>query len=321
MLRLTDFSPKDKKFVQWKHLNQYISDYYYQAGFIDKAGLVRDCASFLSFSLTSESELKLFAANFCRDRFCLVCSYRKRLKWLSRFQQIQSQLKGKWLLITFTFKNCKPNKLAQTISNYQKSFSRLLDKSDCASIPSIQGAIKSLEITRNIFPDGSFEFHPHIHCLWLMPENYNKKSSDWIDVDELRLLWRRINNLDYNPIVRIDYVGNNSKKIYYAVRECVKYLGKPCSFTDEVSQASEHFYPGINAKILEYLYDACYRRRLIETYGNLRKSLGNLEKEKDLIHLSDLSDSESGKSKINQIRFSYFSDRNLGIFPSYYLEV
>ena len=50
----------------------------------NRAEKVENCATWLTYGKTTKAEFKLFYANFCRDRLCPMCSWRRSLKIFSQ---------------------------------------------------------------------------------------------------------------------------------------------------------------------------------------------------------------------------------------------
>ena len=89
----------------------------------------QDCASHIIFHHCKDKSHynRLHAANFCRDRMCLMCQWRKSLRTYANISKAVDQIlttnkqKPQFILLTLTVKNCevakyavKPNVMKQT---------------------------------------------------------------------------------------------------------------------------------------------------------------------------------------------------------------
>lgn len=81
-LNLSDVSEKDKPWDKHRKNSDVIANHYRGTEFDSYAHRMDMCGQVLRFqmvNLKNESKLKLVSANFCRVRYCQVCSWRRAL--------------------------------------------------------------------------------------------------------------------------------------------------------------------------------------------------------------------------------------------------
>ncbi len=230
-----------EKFEPKKTLSQLLYKSYKRLGEKSKADNVKRCGSFLEFAKTfgDDSEgvparvpvgvspdagtskiFKLYDANFCRDRLCPMCSWRRSLKIFNQVSQIMNVIEGKYrfIFLTLTVRNCSGSDLPKVISRMQESW-RLGLRRDKRFKKAVKGYFKALEVTHNLqkylckyikdekgnkkkitlvdenghlIPNSSYDtYHPHFHCILAVDESYfNKRCPDYIKQSEWLEMWR-----------------------------------------------------------------------------------------------------------------------------------
>lgn len=190
------------------------------------------CSNYLVFAdvvntETGEVTRKLQAAEFCRDRLCPMCQWRKSLVTFHQLSAIMNRIDAERpglvpLFLTLTVKNCKASDLDATIKRLLKSWSRMMNKSGRRPPWRISvGWFRALEITYNA---KTGEWHPHIHSIVLVPPEYFKDRDLYLDHDGWIAEWKRALRVDYDPSVDIRTVKGDRAK---AVAEVSKYAVKP----------------------------------------------------------------------------------------------
>jgi len=187
-----------------------------------------ECAKRLEFGWrdnkdTGESVLKLKSAYFCRVRHCPICQWRRSLMWLARFYQAFPKIyadhpEWRYIMVTFTVRNCKVSDLKQTITEMNKAWKRLIERKSWPGV----GFVRSLEITRGSWvmksnssliaprlvsriPLEERELkdkntaHPHYHCLIAVPPGY-MKGQKYLSTAKWAKLWQECLQVDYTPI-------------------------------------------------------------------------------------------------------------------------
>ena len=275
-LGLSELSEKDRIWDKHRYSADLVADHYRGEADFEKYALRMDtCAQLLDFKLlpnldTGQLELKLSGARFCRVPRCPICQWRRSLKWKGRALQVlplvlEDYPKYRWLFLTLTQKNCLVMELRKTITEMNKSFVRLT-KLKCWSV---QGWIKSLEVTRSY--DGNA--HPHFHCLLMVSPSYF--SRNYISYEDWTGLWQKAARLDYKPQVYIRAVSKNQNPTIL-IPEILKY-----SLKESDLYKSKEFLLEVTRQL--------YKMRCISVGGVLRQYLKKIEEEpEDLISINEL---------------------------------
>lgn len=200
-----------------------------------------------------EESGQITGANFCKQRLCPVCNYRRSTMLWHKVSNVINDIKNEKLLITLTVKNCTGDNLRNTIDGILESFHRLTSRRLWKK--NIVGFIRGLEITYNSQED---TFHPHIHILAIASENYFKE--DYIDVHTLRQWWTESARLDYYVQVDIRKITTTDK----AVAEVVKYAVKMADILQQNADEKR-------LRATQTLASCIVGRRLISTGGLIKK--------------------------------------------------
>lgn len=262
-----------------------------------------ECGDFLLFARKHDNKLKLARANFCKSRICNMCNWRRSLKLFGQVSQVIEAIRGKgikvrYLFLTLTVKNCKSDKLTETINQLNAGF-RLLVRNDKKNKPTkiacnLLGYMKAIEVTYNTKDD---TYHPHIHCILAVRPSYFK-SGNYMKHEDVQLLWQKCLNIDYAPQVNIKAIkaGNSTPK---SIAELAKY---PTKIATVLSVPTDK-----QKEVLYMLASAIKGRRLI-TFGGLFKdikaelNLIDVEKDNNLVNVGD-GDKES--QVINYVKFTW----------------
>lgn len=271
---------QETKFSEHKLQTNDILFKFYDTGFKSEAEKIKQCGNFLEFALkehqiTKDTKKKLANANFCKNRFCPMCSWRRTRNITGQlkeaFDVIQEKQKIATLFLTLTVSNPDVKDLKSTISKMNKSFKDMVKTK--AFNNAVLGYFKSIEILGDKTPKG--QAHPHFHILLVVKENYFKKS-DYINKAEWTEMWKKALRVDYTPVVdvrRIKSKNENFSDIDSAIIETVKYSVK---HSDLVKRSNEDFY---------YLYTQTKNLRFISAGGILKEHLNLIKIDEDLINL------------------------------------
>lgn len=249
--------------------NKYDENFLIETTSKNKAENFKNCGK----DIWLDDEGHITGANFCKQRLCPVCNYRRSTMMWHRINEIVSQFpENEFVFITLTVKNCNENELNNTINHLLESFHRITCRKTWQH--NFLGYVRGLEITYNA---NAKTYHPHIHILAVTSKEYFK--SDYIDIHTLRKWWQESANLEYFVQVNIEKVKNKEK----AVAEVAKYAVK----------MSDILESGISSQRLRatQILAACINgRRLISTGGCITKAARKLK-----IKLDDDYDSFSAR--------------------------
>ena len=267
-------------FMLHKHQTNDILLKFLNTGFKTESEKIKECGNYLEFALkqnqiTKDTKKKLAGANFCKNRFCPMCSWRRvrnitgQLK--DAFSCITEKQKIATLFLTLTVSNPDVKDLKSTISKMNKSFKKMSEKKPFKN--AILGYFKSIEILGDKTPKN--QAHPHFHILLIVKESYFKKS-DYLNKAQWTEMWKKALKVDYTPVVdvrRIKSKNENFSDIDSAIIETVKYSVK---HTELVNRSNADFY---------YLYTQTKGMRFISAGGILKEHLNLIKIDEDLINL------------------------------------
>lgn len=202
------FQPKKEYAMQ---LATVLDDF----GLDGRANRMCHCGDWLTFELTEEKH-KLVGANFCRDRLCPMCNWRRSLKIFGQVSKVLDSLQGQYqyIFLTLTVRNCHSDELADTLDVMQKGWHNLTKQKRFKV--AVAGTFRAIEITHRRFDD----YHPHYHVVLAVKRSYFKKG--YIPQAEWSAMWMRACGLDYNPVCDVRKVKGKEK----AVAEVSKYAVK-----------------------------------------------------------------------------------------------
>ena len=271
----------DNKFKPKKLMSSFLAKSYKRigTGFETKATSVKDCGNFLAFQSG-----KLQSADFCRDRLCPMCSWRKTLKIAGQVSSIVDEIVSDYdfIFLTLTIPNCSGSDLSKTVVRLYHAWSKLRKRKRFSD--SVCGYFKALEITRNTNKrSGSYgTYHPHFHVILAVKKDYFT-SDDYIKRSEWLDMWRSC--YGDNSITQLDvrkcYSKNKKrgfKSLSSAVVEGAKYAVKPSSYLGNVDKKG-NFTPFAESFVdesVETLSDALKYRRIFEMRGIFREIFDKL---------------------------------------------
>lgn len=300
----------EKKWTPKKEQSLILSDSYIRLDWRRKAERVADCGSWLEFVERSEhgqggavpgcpcgapdgtptrtTAYKLYHANFCRDRLCPMCSWRRSYKIFGQVSQIMNLLGNnyRYIFLTLTVPNCEPDELNKLIDDMVKGWHRLVNRK--AFKTAVKGFFRALEVTRNK-KDGTY--HPHFHVVLAVNPSYFT-SRDYIQRDEWLQLWQK--SMKDDTITQVDVRTMKNKKtgevsgeaLASAVAETAKYAVKSADYIFKNNDS-------LMDKIVLTLSSSLSHRRLTAfggCFAEAREKLGLDDCEDgDLIHIDDNS--------------------------------
>lgn len=226
-------------------------------GQVKKAINIDECGTFLELYTDRQGIERISRANFCRERMCSVCAWRRQSRFLATTEpalkkiDVETAGKAKYIFITLTAKNCKGSELSAEISHLLKAWDRLYKRKPFANCS--LGAIRNIEVTYN---KSARNFHPHLHILLLMENSYFKKGN-YLSAETLALLWKHALDVEYMPIVDVRSIKSNhacENPLMGASLEVMKYSLKTTDYA-------------ISPRVTETLMNALKGRRLISFSG------------------------------------------------------
>lgn len=241
---------------------------------------ITQCGDVLQFlECKNDGYKKLNKANFCRDRLCPMCNWRRSLKIGGNVYKVVSSLKGyNYIHLVVTQKNVEPEKLKAEVDRLYHAWSKMRKVKKWRL--AIKGYVRCLEITHNLEAD---TYHPHFHILLAVKPSYFKHSESYITQMEFTKMWRDALQIDYNPITYVGKVSDDN--VSAAAAEVSKYASKPGSYVfDDIDYMD---------KTIAILSDVLAGRRLMAYGGVIQKKRKELKiadeeaKNADLVNVEE----------------------------------
>lgn len=280
-------SGKERPWSEKKRKSIMVSDSFKRLGFENKSNAIKNCGTLLGFHLHEDDTMTLHTANFCRQRLCPLCAWRRSLKIFSQVSKIMDEAVKYndrcFLFLTFTMRNVYAHELPDAVSTLLNAYSALFRKSNVKK--RILGSFRALEVTHNTNRHSlSFNtFHPHLHCVLMVNKSYFHKNyitqRQWCD------LWKQCLSVDYVPVVYIEKIDPTYSNIQKAVAEVAKYTVKDNDYLNANLDLQDH--------AIFWLDKALAGRRLISFRGEFDKIQKALKLDDcidgDLIHVDDVN--------------------------------
>ena len=164
-------SPLIKKVTYHKWRNIKVSAALRSIGEKERANAINECATFVKVARRNGHDIFSYA-NFCRQRLCSVCGWRRSAKFVTQMIPVINLLAGRgfsFVFLTLTVPNCKDNEVNNTITEILDAWRRLYRKRKYQRL--WHGFCRSIEVTYSAKSD---TYHPHIHVLLAVGTNYYK---------------------------------------------------------------------------------------------------------------------------------------------------
>jgi len=251
-----------------------------------KANRVWWCGAELEFKECPETGKKtLCRAHFCRERLCIMCSWRRSIKMFFQLSQVldiaqQENPDTALLFLTLTVKNCRGGELYGTLDEMFEGWRRLVNHRRVKT--AIKGWFRALEVTYNRKED---TYHPHFHAVLMVDKSYFYDKKAYLQTENWVHMWRTSCRLGYDPICDIRAVRKQSaERNRKHVAELTKYTVKE----SDILQGDEE----TTTKVVDVLGTSLKGRRL-HAYGGILKEIAKRlkikenPKEDDLIVLNE----------------------------------
>lgn len=232
--------------------------------------LIWTCGTYLEFYADKKIEnKKLNKANFCKNRFCPMCAWRKARKdalQVAILMQYLKQEKGlEFVMMTLTAPNVPGENLKNEITRYNKNFKKLIERKEFKKIS--YGYMRKLEVTYN---QDRNDFHPHFHVIIAVKKSYFHKQ-DYISKQRLLVMWQNAMNDDTITQVDIRKISADDNK---AISEIAKYTAKDSDYMK-------------SQEVFDYFYKALKNRQVVTYGGAFKEALvlfknGELDKYKEI---------------------------------------
>ena len=175
---------------------------------------------------------KLYHANFCRERLCPMCAWRRSYKIFGQMSQIMNHLGNRYrfIFLTLTVPNCTAHELSRLIDDMMKAWGKLMRRKRFKG--AVKGFFRALEVTRN---KKNGTYHPHFHVVLAVEPHYFKDDR-YIKRDEWLTMWQQ--SMQDDSITQVDVRTMRDKKtgevsgeaLTSAVAEAAKYAVKSADY-------------------------------------------------------------------------------------------
>ena len=216
-----------------------------------RADTVQTCGTHPVFERHTAPEgqyLTLKSANFCRDRLCPLCQWRRSLKLGAQCRAVvaeadrrkiaRDRVTWRWIMLTLTQRNVDGPDLAAEIDRIHAAVKVLVKSPRWRA--AVRGWLRVTEVTRNSdYNSPNYgTYHPHLHILIAVPRRYFT-TDIYIPAAEWQAMWRTYMHLNYNPDIDVRVVTAKGQTIDAtdptqsmgaAVAEVTKYAAKPGSY-------------------------------------------------------------------------------------------
>ena len=327
---------RERPWRVYKQLSQFLTEAYSDLEWESVARRVRSCASWLLFLECTQSRVhpkKLKRANFCKDRLCTTCQWRKSMcQYHTSLKLAREALRRRptlrFVFLTLTVPNVLLRDLSGAIDGLFESWQRLTQRKEVKS--AVKGYLRALEVTYNHERD---DWHPHIHAVLAVPSSYFTDlyitQQRWLELWQEATRMPQITQVDVRTI-KTKCEGVDPLEVGFA--EASKYGVKPWSTKSRISvkkllkelyidreDLKGHAWLRLTrektAEVVEQLREALEHRRLVQTGGIFRKIKRELklkdgeDKGADLVNLTDQKiESYCSICGGNMIEHSYWWD-------------
>lgn len=239
-----------QKITIQKRQNRTVIENLQMLGEADRAIAIENCGTSLEITDYGEQGERVTAANFCRQRLCIVCASRRQAKFIGQMIPTLEYLakhgynSNRYAHVVLTMKNVEGEQLKSAIGSLLNAYRRMSRVKQWGQY--VLGAVRSIEVSFNA---EFYTYHPHIHMIIIKRKYFPWKT--------LQSMWREALNIDYNPEVYISEIAEEerSRAAVETLKYCLKY-GK-------VTERPDTLYT---------VWDALYNRKLVSFSGEFAKA-------------------------------------------------
>lgn len=226
-----------------------------------RAGRMKHCAEHMTTEECPHcSKRRVVRVDFCRDRLCPVCSWRRSRVLGGRISSALNDVGvgrvNRAVFLTLTVRNCAWADLSSCLDLIADAWRKMSQVKRFKTV--VKGYVKTVEVTRG--RDGLA--HPHVHVILIVsPQYFSKAADDYIEQHEWVQMWQEALGVDYAPSVNIRAVKN----VDGAAAEVSKYVVKAASL----------FH--LDADAFAYFVQAVKGRRFFSVGGVMRQSSADVD--------------------------------------------
>lgn len=210
---------------------------------------IADCGNFIQSVLTADKTAgKIVKANRCMNRFCPICLATRSRKQSFMLGVVLETLREnydyKFLFLTLTVPNVPGHELVNELQKQYESLKRFIQRKEFKNIS--KGYVRKTEITYNHERN---DFHPHIHMLIAVENDYFQNSKLYVKQDRWLEIWQKCKRDDSITQVHIKKANEES------FRELAKY------------EAKDLEYLNYSQEVFDVFYEALYKRKTLTYNG------------------------------------------------------
>jgi hypothetical protein len=211
---------------------------------------VRGCGNTVYSATCTNCGTKHFSGFWrCKSRWCLNCSHVKQLIWIARIKERVEQLSENYYVCMLNLTIRDGSDITERLKVLERAW-RCFQHDDLESRKMFKkrflGGVRSLEVKRG---KNSGMWHPHYHCLLIIPKGDFQKDYDWVKAS-----WKKVTDDQGSVFFSPKRQGQSVIK---AICEVLKYIVKPEKSVYEDAE-------------FEKLYWVLKGRRQTNTWGLLR---------------------------------------------------
>lgn len=241
----------DERWCLLKTMSMEVSHVLECIGYDERAARMGECARHVATQHCECGCELVWRTNYCRDRVCPVCEWRKSIVMARRAAGALTRAYSDThdvVMMTLTVRNVEWSGLRETLGKMHRAFASLWRK--MAPKRQMYGYIRRTEVT--VGRDGLA--HPHMHILI-----DRHSEGGYIPQKELVSEWRREMGIDYDPIVDIRVCWEQKER-----RGLTRYIHKYCT------KSSPSILLSLDAAdAIEYI-EAVKGMRLVSSGGSLK---------------------------------------------------
>lgn len=276
-----------------KSLNKPVIEWLYNKGFPEKAETISCCGNHIGITAIN-GIAHIVKADFCRERICSVCAWRRQSKFVAQMFPIL-EIIGKnceFLLVTLTMRNVTLEELSGAVDVMLSAYDKLLKRRKVKR--AWLGKVRALEVTYN---KNTQTFHPHLHLFVSVEKNYFCDNSLYITQGELSAMWGECLCSGYDPICDIRKVTEEK----HGAVETLKYTFKTTK----------------DATALEGYFFKLKGRRLVSFSGNFAK----VRKQLALSDFENVLTDDLPNNGVNNYRYVLYRFDATGGLYNYFKEM
>lgn len=214
-----------------------------------------NCGGYMQHKANEDfSKHKLHKANFCKERGCPFCDWRKSIKNAIQITTMASAIEEdfgyEFIFGTLSAVNCSLDSLSTEITRYNHAFMKLMKRQQILKIN--KGTVRKIEVTYNV---GRNDLNLHIHFVMAVNKSYFT-SRDYLKREKWLDLWKSVMQDDTIKNIHIQKATKTEGSSSFV--ELAKYSAKT---TDMLSNGF---------KVFRALMDGLAGRQLI-TYNGVFK--------------------------------------------------